>query len=1728
MGDYFIPLKTILPSAARLADLLPVGESLNEALEKCGIHEYREAWNDTDVAIEGEVVVDDELSIPVGGFAIVLGVPAGGLTSYTFQFAMRRRSALKAAIDAGIKELVGTASTEEDAEVDPTTQMFLQMDAFPSTFRITLSGSVASLRLPIDHAKLGETVMIGDDVVGIKRVVPEKPVDIALPAFTLSYDSVTGFNLVIPENAVLNSPPFLIGDSELGILAKSIKVDVSSTGGFAEVLARPGFDESWKGVYLGELGLFGLDKMLPFLPAGIDATNWICGTEGWSGGVDVIMAPSADPNTIWQVGKIGIEFDRGALVRGTIGVILKVGEIHEDLASLGPGGNLEILLTLRHNPELKGAEAWGFEIALLTPNTKDQGLITFNETAINTMEFTLPLLALMLIGASGNVTAASSLVVLLFNILSVLQQAKEVVMKRLTIDALRIRYFTQTVSGEPVRFVDFSFDFQTKLMLDIEIPLIVTLTTTRPIGVYIKGLILRWVPGFDQKSQAVRDQLGSAFKPLLEPVGGVSFDLSDQALVQWGGFIEIVEFGIGKWEKGLWFDIGVRSTKNLSSVAGGSGAVRLFYLANGDFDHVALKGIGFTLVVPEVIYCKAELGWGEVKQVHTRAHLVGNGGASLQKVDPKDPMGKLRAYMNRDNYFFDTEVLLEWTDLPSGDTALIAGVDFSLSAGIPIGSTDVAIFGLLGQYANDFAPNPPEGDWRKWFMDLPTQNSVLGLTKWKGSPGDWGVGFGTVIGSLHDLGRTWNAKVGLTILSGPVLVIYGAANILTERPKIGDTEGAKFVALIVLDVEHDTITIGITVQDDIPSGGKILSLQIPGEIFVRYGESDPAKALGILDISGYLMIDTETITNLAGSGEDIPSFAIALGGRGEWQKGLKSGKLKCYFYVFVEFDLGVGLPEPWLVFGMARIEGGLVIKVFGFGFHFSVYAQIEGMAPEPYYLKGKLGISIDLPWPLPDFDRSIPITLVDEGGSLPPPGSAASGLSIHPSNANQPITIAANGVADREIPIDATMTLAFRFPVQNEVAAIGSINLDSVDMSTTFVTAPPHGYSFSLADLTLKNLTTGAQVAGIPARWRQQSTPDPGGQKARTVLELFSFKSDITSRYVGPAATYMDSATKGWNPCRSVDVGQVCYGFAGEPLGAILTRSLSNENHPTVTISIKARPPNSDFLLGAFQLAVSNAEIVEISWNPSAPPLRVAAVPATYGQFSQLFTVSDVLAIEFARARDIWMMCLRRTSKFETTAKFYDGDQLIGTSQGVPGISLFDWEQLLFLHAGPATRVELTTHWKNNVFVDGLWSPPDSSVFLGLICMKYESEAIEQAEAAASQDAWSKLWSDLLSQNAATSDALLLDPECTYELSGLLHWQHVKDSGGGDETFTYRFDTEKKSRLPQPLRKRDHNLAAADDRWEIDAVPSDGTFAMYTTRPLRLIFSDARVPAVFAKFDQQLTLRLIDDHGVDLFHALKTLAAEAPTLPEYQQVWKSKVVSASCTPPGAASLWDFGIAVFPSILARNREYKAELYALPNTISDFASTDWSQHPIVYDFKFRTSRWQNLTEHAATHGQYEEIVDNPDFQAIHAIIGTSLEVYDDQKLDQTLFDHIGLPFRRPANDPEVILIWRKSGVSFAAVGLLLDGPEPILRSEASSIALTLDGAPVDFRIIGGQSKTRLLLVFASGGQFNPIASGSLSIAITDAFTDNNGAAATEVATIPLAVPDAPAVVAPEAVP
>ena len=114
---------------------------------------------------------------------------------------------------------------------------------------------------------------------------------------------------------------------------------MSETSGIPEVLARPGYDETWTGLYLETFRIYGMHMLFPTLPEKIDPNDpadliielskVVIGFDdgGVSGSLKVQMhTPANDPRVIRGAGFV-VELERGNLIRCEVELTLRLERI---------------------------------------------------------------------------------------------------------------------------------------------------------------------------------------------------------------------------------------------------------------------------------------------------------------------------------------------------------------------------------------------------------------------------------------------------------------------------------------------------------------------------------------------------------------------------------------------------------------------------------------------------------------------------------------------------------------------------------------------------------------------------------------------------------------------------------------------------------------------------------------------------------------------------------------------------------------------------------------------------------------------------------------------------------------------------------------------------------------------------------------------------------------------------------------------------------------------------------------------------------------------------------------------------------------------------------------------------------------------------------------------------------------------------------------------------------
>ncbi|MCA1656915.1 MAG: hypothetical protein LC713_04275, partial [Actinobacteria bacterium] len=881
-------------------------------------------------------------------------------------------------------------------------------------FRFTLRDLSVRLRFHRDVVRKGEVVLGPDGPIGIRPVIGDDTADLVILPPTIVIDSEKGLDFPdfsLEDDQLVEVPPMLIvwdDEPQLGLLVKKLKIDLSSTTSFSEVLSH-GYDESWRGVFFEELAIFGLDAVFPELPKKadpndpgqglvVDARNWFIGTEGIAGSLRVAMTTATG---IFHGLAFEIELDRGNLLRATGEVTLKVESLSNEFVSLGPNGDLVIAFTLRVAP----GGGLLTELVLRTPRKKDDkgedlGLFTLKDDVADVFPF-----ALLILGLATGIPEEANIGLWILNLFTLVGWFD---FKALTLDDLKLRQRAEPLAGRELRWIDFVLDVKLKVALDIPIGSIVLLLPDiktkpgHPISVLLHGFTLSWATNRDEFSAT---ELGDrpGFELSLDPQNAVSFEIGDETIIENAPLV-LTKIGIGRWEQGMWFDIGFKMSQNFSDLSFSVVplAIRVWVLTDGSIDRVTFSPASFSVLVPKIIYARGEWQAGDVTRISGRALILGWGASVLDSKDPKNWMLNVGFGMR--------EQALPPPPEDPRVTSRILAFDFESASGIPaVILPGTSIYGISGLHAEHARPALGGGSPAQWLTQRPPQYQV-DMDKWEAAEGSSGWGAGVVLGSSVDHGRPWNLKAGFMSLEpGPVLMLFGTANFVKQRKGVKDTDPASLAFFATLDMERHEFLLGVRYEKKVPDGtGRVLKLVVPAELFLNnqgwhlyVGQDKPftrfvsAEILGRYAIAGYLMFDTATIADVAGTGTDVPGFAVALGARFAYEGGHKGKHYKLVYFLKVEADLALSLATPSLMLLRARLAGGLVAKAWGLGFELELSAEFLWIRPSPEYLHGVLKATLDLPWPIPNLHLSIDKTKGDDGDGEPITGSLVDGLSLY-------------------------------------------------------------------------------------------------------------------------------------------------------------------------------------------------------------------------------------------------------------------------------------------------------------------------------------------------------------------------------------------------------------------------------------------------------------------------------------------------------------------------------------------------------------------------------------------------------------------------------------------------------------------------------------------------------------------------------------------------------------
>jgi hypothetical protein len=1081
-----------------------------------------------------------------------------------------------------VQKLTLLLHTVGDVVISPPALEGLELLLTPDGVEVTLEWSYqqppqvaiemalpAFLVLPEAWIEHGKHIRDADgNVTGVERDPEAGPVRIKLGEATLRV-SATGIEVTLESSGPLTLPPLIITGTDLALELKGLSIRTGDGDLPAELAARGpegGFDENWRGVFASEITLWNLDRVFPGGPAGdadgqggqITASHLAIDSRGLTGEIAWSRDPAADERL--ALDRVSLAFDRAWYPSGIeAGGRLALQDLN--------GQDIGFIARLELDPFAPANERW--RLLLDAEGLVPGEPLAFFEVPSDASEPAIAAAAATLAGHLGDSDAA-----LLLGALAAGQLAGLIHWRRVEIRSAQ-------VTGRPGPSGAFAFDGWVSLTAEFDIS-VGDGEDPQRLSVSMGKVHLSYDPDSGAGSNWSLDD-------------GLTLSLPLEAEV--GGAVTLDRIGLRKRDEDTFLiELGLAMEGTGELAIGGLPNVVTFVYERGPPERftveVSRDGQPFMLLVPGVLYATGTLAqsdvafpdlgggddWGKALRGALTVYLVGNGKA----VAPA-------AHLQKESYLFALDLGLLTATRSDGMKALVLTGDLSFNPGIPIGTTGTALYGLGLTYGQNAAPNAQDGDYTGWFLSTgahPGPAFSAHAKKWIPQADNWGFGASVAIGSQPDAGRAWNAAAGLfLLLPGPVVMITGKGNLFAPPPALpkggvadGDMEkSAPFAAAVALDFLRKRLSAELVGDIQVgPDAAPLLKMYIPARIeaslsapldmelsvgrFSPVSERVSGRALGLYDITTYVMATTRGIENFPKAPTNLAPFAMAYGGSGGLSAGFASTLAELRLSVQAGFDLGVSLAKPPLMVGQIHAKGQLVARLVCVSVNLGIETKLLVVAPEPFELSGTADVRVGVPWPLPDFEFSGSFRIGNEARwpkDYPDADDPIQDISLFPRSNGTAVNEdgeSFDGVvlSDQEItgvPVDTGILIGFRAPVGNEHPKIGSVDTQSDDMAdkvweiatTGTKNDQPEklGWRHVLTKVSLREVATNIEVAtlagwsyrGVDGTTEHSANEAPGGQALRTSLKLLAPFEAAEERRFGTGAEVLADIVGSWQPC---------------------------------------------------------------------------------------------------------------------------------------------------------------------------------------------------------------------------------------------------------------------------------------------------------------------------------------------------------------------------------------------------------------------------------------------------------------------------------------------------------------------------------------------------------------------------------------------------------------------
>ena len=581
----------------------------------------------------------------------------------------------------------------------------------------------------------------------------------------------------------------------------------------------------------------------------------------------------------------------------------------------------------------------------------------------------------------------------------------------------------------------------------------------------------------------------------------------------------------------------------------------------------------------------------------------------------------------------------------------------------------------------------------------------------------------------------------------------------------------------------------------------------------------------------------------------------------------------------------------------------------------------------------------------------------------------------------------------------------------------------------------------------------GAVPGPFPALWRPDPLDAAGGRPDKRILELFAYEGIEASRFISAAADYVDWTAQDFDPCPPLSQPEpVCYRFDAEPLGFI-----ESERHVTTGGDARVLLCRRSARHSSPKVSAATSRTLRLRAEVVASPIaglaqRLIRLPATNGTTPPV-AAGDRLRLRFQRAEEATVLVLRYPGGI-VRMRGYLLDTLVadvadGVFSGHLGEDRFEVVDLhdqgparphrdrsgarpgpaLAAVAGPAGVPAL--HLRRRAVA----GPAGRRIQLEPVLVRPPVAGCGRVERAGAQAGHA------------------LHARDQVELAARARGRHARQLNATTDTFSFTTTASP----PATLRGPAAGLDATD--WEVKTLPVDGDDAVYTSRPIRLEFRDARTDKVYAAFGQRLALRFVDEHGDDLFDRLDFLRENATDLPEYQRAWRDHVLDATVRAAGPRDAVGERRRAFRQRARQRRALRGDAgHAAGDRHGSVDGRRLDAVPgrvplrlphLALCFVVRACRGARAVRRVLRAGPRSD-------RAVRRarLAGGRHPARGRSAARRRHANHLRLLPREAAAQPELVRVWRRSPGDPAHVdliALLIDGPEALLRTDTCVLAV-----------------------------------------------------------------------------